>query len=110
MTEKLFVFDAYGTLFDVHAGVIRLRGAIGPAADRLDPRLLSVGGFGTMMATLLLIAWLMYAGGPLWIFLVAAGLLAAALAELMAAREGGQEGSPDETSTSVIKSPKHVGP
>lgn len=48
---------------------------IGPAADRLDPRLLSVGGFGTMMATLLLIAWLMYAGGPLWIFLVAAGLL-----------------------------------
>jgi 2-haloacid dehalogenase len=31
----LVVFDAYGTLFDVHAGVVRLRGEIGPAADRL---------------------------------------------------------------------------
>lgn len=48
---------------------------IGPAADRLDPRLLSVGGFGTMVATLLLISWLMYSGAPVWIFLVAAGLL-----------------------------------
>lgn len=32
----IFVFDAYGTLFDVHAGVIRLRGEIGSAADRLS--------------------------------------------------------------------------
>ncbi len=29
------VFDAYGTLFDVNAAVIRLRGEIGPSADRL---------------------------------------------------------------------------
>ncbi|MDO5511865.1 DHA2 family efflux MFS transporter permease subunit [Corynebacterium sp.] len=48
---------------------------VGPAADRLDPRLLSVAGFATMILTLLLIAWLMYAEGPLWVFLVAAGLL-----------------------------------
>jgi len=48
---------------------------VGPAADRLDPRLLSVGGFGTMIVTLLLTAWLMYSGGPVWVFLVAAGLL-----------------------------------
>ncbi|NLA56190.1 MAG: DHA2 family efflux MFS transporter permease subunit [Corynebacterium humireducens] len=48
---------------------------VGPAADRLDPRLLSVGGFGTMIVTLLLTAWLMHSGGPVWVFLVAAGLL-----------------------------------
>lgn len=34
--SPIFVFDAYGTLFDVHAGVIRLRGEIGPATDRLS--------------------------------------------------------------------------
>ena len=32
----LFVFDAYGTLFDVHAAVARHRAAIGPEADRLS--------------------------------------------------------------------------
>lgn len=32
----LFVFDAYGTLFDVHAAVARHRDAIGPGADRLS--------------------------------------------------------------------------
>ena len=35
MPSRVFAFDAYGTLFDVQAGVIRLRGEIGPAADRL---------------------------------------------------------------------------
>lgn len=32
---KTLVFDAYGTLFDTNAAVIRLRGEIGPPADRL---------------------------------------------------------------------------
>jgi 2-haloacid dehalogenase len=36
VTQPLFVFDAYGTLFDVHAPVIRLRGEIGSQADRLS--------------------------------------------------------------------------
>ncbi len=36
MISTVFVFDAYGTLFDVHAAVIPLRGEIGPAADRLS--------------------------------------------------------------------------
>jgi 2-haloacid dehalogenase len=31
-----FVFDAYGTLFDVHAAIGRHRGAVGPDADRLS--------------------------------------------------------------------------
>lgn len=31
-----YVFDAYGTLFDVHAAVARHRAAIGPKADRLS--------------------------------------------------------------------------
>ena len=31
----LYVFDAYGTLFDVNAAVARHRAAIGPQADRL---------------------------------------------------------------------------
>ena len=35
MPSRVLAFDAYGTLFDVRAGVIRLRGEIGPAADRL---------------------------------------------------------------------------
>ena len=33
---KIFVFDAYGTLFDVHSAVARHRAAIGPQADRLS--------------------------------------------------------------------------
>ena len=32
----IFVFDAYGTLFDVHAAVARHRDAIGPQAERLS--------------------------------------------------------------------------
>src|SRR5215831_16712957 len=32
----LFVFDAYGTLFDVHAAIARHRAAAGPDADRLS--------------------------------------------------------------------------
>ena len=30
------VFDAYGTLFDVHSAVARLSSRIGPEADRLS--------------------------------------------------------------------------
>ena len=48
---------------------------IGPAADRIDPRILSVGGFGAMIVTLLLIAGLMAGDGPVWLFLGAAALL-----------------------------------
>lgn len=33
---KACVFDAYGTLFDVHSAVGRLRGEIGPKADELS--------------------------------------------------------------------------
>ena len=36
MTAPLFVFDAYGTLFDVHAAIGRHRAAAGPDADRLS--------------------------------------------------------------------------
>ena len=36
MTVRAFVFDAYGTLFDVHAAVARYREAAGPDADRLS--------------------------------------------------------------------------
>lgn len=36
MTSPLFVFDAYGTLFDVHAAIGRHRAAAGPDADRLS--------------------------------------------------------------------------
>ena len=36
MTATAYVFDAYGTLFDVHAAVARHREAIGPAAERLS--------------------------------------------------------------------------
>jgi len=32
----IFVFDAYGTLFDVHAAIARFRGQAGPDADRLS--------------------------------------------------------------------------
>ena len=33
---RVYVFDAYGTLFDVHSAVARHREAIGPEADRLS--------------------------------------------------------------------------
>ena len=33
---EIYVFDAYGTLFDVHSAVARHRDAIGPQADRLS--------------------------------------------------------------------------
>ena len=36
MTPPVFVFDAYGTLFDVHAAIARHREAAGPDADRLS--------------------------------------------------------------------------
>ncbi|HVV63562.1 MAG TPA: haloacid dehalogenase type II [Pseudolabrys sp.] len=32
----IFVFDAYGTLFDVHAAIARFRGEAGPDADRMS--------------------------------------------------------------------------
>jgi len=36
MAHSIFVFDAYGTLFDVHAAVRRHAEAVGPDADRLS--------------------------------------------------------------------------
>ena len=36
MKFLLYVFDAYGTLFDVHSAVARLGDEIGPQADRLS--------------------------------------------------------------------------
>lgn len=36
MTYPLYVFDAYGTLLDVHSAVARHRALIGPEADRLS--------------------------------------------------------------------------
>src|SRR6186713_1993889 len=36
MARKIFVFDAYGTLFDVHAAIARRRAAAGPDADRFS--------------------------------------------------------------------------
>ena len=36
MAARFFVFDAYGTLFDVHAAIGRHRAAVGPDADRLS--------------------------------------------------------------------------
>src|SRR6202163_139285 len=36
MSSPVFVFDAYGTLFDVHAAIGRHRAAVGPDADRLS--------------------------------------------------------------------------
>lgn len=36
MTTPIYVFDAYGTLFDVHAAIARRRAAVGPDADRLS--------------------------------------------------------------------------
>ena len=34
--SSIFVFDAYGTLFDVHAAIARHRAAAGPDADRMS--------------------------------------------------------------------------
>lgn len=34
--SSIFVFDAYGTLFDVHAAIARFRGDAGPDADRMS--------------------------------------------------------------------------
>lgn len=36
MPARAFVFDAYGTLFDVHAAIARHRTAAGPEADRFS--------------------------------------------------------------------------
>jgi 2-haloacid dehalogenase len=36
MPPSAFVFDAYGTLFDVHSAIARHRAAAGPDADRLS--------------------------------------------------------------------------
>src|ERR671922_68803 len=36
MPMSAFVFDAYGTLFDVHAAIARHRDEVGPDADRLS--------------------------------------------------------------------------
>ena len=36
MSDKVYVFDAYGTLFDVHGAVTRHKDEIGPHADRLS--------------------------------------------------------------------------
>src|SRR6476646_9574114 len=33
---SIFVFDAYGTLFDVHAAIAHFRAEAGPEADRLS--------------------------------------------------------------------------
>jgi 2-haloacid dehalogenase len=34
--SSIYVFDAYGTLFDVHAAIARFRGQAGPDADRMS--------------------------------------------------------------------------
>lgn len=36
MPNRIYAFDAYGTLFDVHAAASRHSGAIGPASERLS--------------------------------------------------------------------------
>lgn len=36
MTVPLYVFDAYGTLFDVHSAVARHKNLVGPQAERLS--------------------------------------------------------------------------
>jgi len=36
MPTRVFVFDVYGTLFDVHAAIARHRDAVGPEADRFS--------------------------------------------------------------------------
>jgi 2-haloacid dehalogenase len=34
--SSIFVFDAYGTLFNVHAAIARFRKRAGPDADRMS--------------------------------------------------------------------------
>ena len=34
--SSIFIFDAYGTLFDVHAAIARHRDNVGPDADRVS--------------------------------------------------------------------------
>ena len=34
--SSIFIFDAYGTLFDVHAAIARHRAQVGPDADRIS--------------------------------------------------------------------------
>ena len=34
--SSVFIFDAYGTLFDVHAAIARHRQVVGPDADRVS--------------------------------------------------------------------------
>ena len=34
--SSIFVFDAYGTLFDVHAAMARFRSEVGPDGDRMS--------------------------------------------------------------------------
>lgn len=36
MSMSIFIFDAYGTLFDVHAAIARFRDQAGPDADRMS--------------------------------------------------------------------------
>lgn len=36
MTQRVYVFDAYGTLFDVHAAIARHRAQCGPDSERLS--------------------------------------------------------------------------
>ena len=54
MPVRAFVFDAYGTLFDVHAAIARHRGAVGPDADRFSE---------TWRTKQLEYAWLLSAAG-----------------------------------------------
>jgi 2-haloacid dehalogenase len=54
MPIRAFVFDAYGTLFDVHAAIARHRDAAGPEADRFSE---------TWRAKQLEYAWMLSAAG-----------------------------------------------
>ena len=36
MPYKAYIFDAYGTLFDVHSAAAKLKDEIGPDSDRLS--------------------------------------------------------------------------
>src|SRR3954471_9089915 len=54
MVARVFVFDAYGTLFDVHAAIARHRDAAGPDADRFSE---------TWRTKQLEYAWLLSAAG-----------------------------------------------
>jgi 2-haloacid dehalogenase len=54
MPARAFVFDAYGTLFDVHSAVARHRDAAGPEADRFSE---------TWRAKQLEYAWILSAAG-----------------------------------------------